>query len=80
MAMTLDGKIASADRVDRPLGGAADREEMNRLRAEADIILWGGGTLRAARHPARVRDAALEAARRKAGRPLHPANGVVTAG
>lgn len=78
MAMTLDGKIAAVDRVDKTLGSPADREEMNRLRAEADIVLWGGGTLRAARHPARVRDAALEEMRRGAGRPPHPANGAVT--
>jgi len=79
MAMTLDGKIAGAGRESFALGTEADRREMDRLRSEADIVLWGGETLRAAGRPARVRDPALAAARRAAGRPPQPANGVVTA-
>ncbi|MBI2177495.1 MAG: dihydrofolate reductase family protein, partial [Candidatus Tectomicrobia bacterium] len=54
MAVTLDGKIAAADRKGFSLGSTADRREMDRLRAEADIVLWGGETIRAARGPARV--------------------------
>lgn len=78
LAMTLDGKIAGFDRADFPLGSKADRLEMDRLRAKADIVLWGGGTLRAARHPARVREKSLAEERLKRGLPPHPANGVVT--
>ena len=79
MAVTLDGKIAAADRDSFALGSGADRREMDRLRAEADIVLWGGQTLRSARGPARVRDPGLAASREASGRPAQPANGVVTA-
>lgn len=79
MAVTLDGKIAAADRKGFSLGSTADRREMDRLRAEADIVLWGGETIRAARGPARVRDPRLTASRQASGRPAQPANGVVTA-
>ena len=79
MAMTLDGKIDAADRKGFSLGSEADRREMDRLRAEADIVLWGGETLRATRGPARVRDPGLAASREASGRPAQPANGVITA-
>ena len=78
MAMTLDGKIAGAGREEFSLGTEADRREMDRLRAEADIVLWGGETLRAARCPARIKDAGLIAARVEKGLPVQPANGVIT--
>ncbi len=78
MAMTLDGKIAGAGREDFSLGTKADRREMDRLRAEADIVLWGGETLRTARCAARIKDPELIAAREERGLPPQPANGVVT--
>ena len=78
LAMTLDGKIAAFDRADFSLGSEEDRLEMDRLRARADVVLWGGETLRAARHPARVREKSLVEERVRRGRPPHPANGVVT--
>ena len=46
LAMTLDGKIAGHDREDFSLGSGADRMEMDRLRARADVVIWGGQTLR----------------------------------
>ena len=78
LAMTLDGKIAAFDRADFSLGSEEDRLEMDRLRARADVVLWGGETLRAARHPARVREKSLVEERVRRERPPHPANGVVT--
>lgn len=78
LAMTLDGKIAAFDRADFPLGSEEDRLEMDRLRARADAVLWGGATLRAARHPARVREKSLVEERVRRGLPPHPANGVMT--
>ncbi len=78
MAMTLDGKIAGAGREDFPLGSEADRREMDRLRSEANIVLWGGETLRVARCPARIRDPALIARREERGFSSQPANGVIT--
>jgi len=78
MAVTLDGKIAAAGREPFSLGSEADRKEMDRLRAEADIVLWGGETLRATRSSARIRNPELTAARASSGRPPQPANGVIT--
>lgn len=80
LAMTLDGKIAAFDRENLSIGSRADRLEMDRLRARADVVLWGGETLRAARHPARVREKRLARARLEENRPPHPVNGVVTRG
>lgn len=78
LAMTLDGKIASFDREDFSLGSGADRLEMDRLRACADVVIWGGETLRTARHPARVREESLVRERVERGIAPHPANGLIT--
>ena len=78
LAVTLDGKIASFDREDFSLGSKADRLEMDRLRAKADAVIWGGGTLRTARHPARVREESLVSERLAKGLPPHPTNVLVT--
>ena len=78
LAVTLDGKIASFDREDFSLGSKADRLEMDRLRAKADAVIWGGETLRTARHPARVREESLARERAERGLPPHPANVLVT--
>ena len=78
LAVTLDGKIASFDREDFSLGSRADRLEMDRLRARADAVIWGGETLRTARHPARVREESLARERLAKGLPPHPANVLIT--
>ena len=78
LAVTLDGKIASFDREDFSLGSKADRLEMDRLRARADAVIWGGETLRTARHPARVRVESLVDERGERGLPPHPVNVLVT--
>ncbi len=78
MAITLDGKIAGAFGERISLGTEADRREMDRLRAEADIVVWGGETLRRARCPARVSDPALIASREEKGLSPQPANAVIT--
>lgn len=78
LAVTLDGKIASFDREDFSLGTGVDRLEMDRLRARADVVIWGGETLRTARHPARVREESLVRERIERGLPPHPANCVIT--
>ncbi len=54
LAMSLDGKIATADRGHFPLGTEADRRQMQVLRAEADVIIMGASTLRAYRRPCRI--------------------------
>ena len=78
LAMTLDGKIAGRDREDFSLGSGADRLEMDRLRAKADVVIWGGQTLRTARHPVRVREESLVRERVERGLPPHPANALIT--
>jgi len=69
MAMTVDGKITSAGREIPALTSGHDREEMDRLRAEADALLVGAGTLRADDPPLHVRSEAMRAYRRSLGKP-----------
>ncbi|MFF0752394.1 bifunctional diaminohydroxyphosphoribosylaminopyrimidine deaminase/5-amino-6-(5-phosphoribosylamino)uracil reductase RibD [Streptomyces sp. NPDC004267] len=46
-AATLDGRIAAADGTSRWISSAESRADVHRLRAEADAVVVGGGTLRA---------------------------------
>lgn len=72
--MSLDGKIADASRGRPTFTSPADRERMDRIRARADAILVGAGTLRATDTPLKIRSAARRARRRRAGRPEQPLN------
>jgi 2,5-diamino-6-(ribosylamino)-4(3H)-pyrimidinone 5'-phosphate reductase len=68
MAMTADGKITSAEREYPRFTSAFDRQNMDRLRAEADAILVGAGTLRADNPSLQVRDEAMREYRRSLGK------------
>jgi diaminohydroxyphosphoribosylaminopyrimidine deaminase/5-amino-6-(5-phosphoribosylamino)uracil reductase len=46
-AATLDGRIAAADGSSRWISSAESRADVHRLRAEADAVIVGAGTLRA---------------------------------
>lgn len=46
LATSLDGKIATASRVQFWLGTAADHKQMQVLRKKCDVLLFGAGTLR----------------------------------
>jgi 2,5-diamino-6-(ribosylamino)-4(3H)-pyrimidinone 5'-phosphate reductase len=70
MAMTVDGKITSSRREVPELTSPHDREHMDRLRAEADAILVGAGTMRADDPPLHVRSEAMQAHRRSLGKPV----------
>tara|TARA_B100000029_G_scaffold107837_1_gene99042 strand:+ start:3954 stop:4634 length:681 start_codon:yes stop_codon:yes gene_type:complete len=78
MAMTLDGKISSYDGSNLSFGSKEDRKEMDRLRAESDIIIWGAETLRIANCPAKVRLQEFIDYRLEQGNSPHPASGVIT--
>ena len=69
MAMTADGKTASATREYPRFTSPADRSRMERLRAGVDAILVGAETVRAIDPPLHLRDPELQAERRQAGKP-----------
>lgn len=59
LAMSLDGKIATRDRDEAGFSSRADRRHLNELRARADAIVAGAGTIRATDQSLRVRPASL---------------------
>jgi 2,5-diamino-6-(ribosylamino)-4(3H)-pyrimidinone 5'-phosphate reductase len=69
MAMTADGKITSATREYPKFTSAHDKKIMDRLRAEADAVLVGAGTLRADDPPLHVRGSEMREYRRSLGKP-----------
>jgi len=79
MAMTADGKITSALREEPGFASRLDKKTMDRLRAEADAILVGAGTLRADDPPLHVRDPEMQAYRRSLKKPDALVNVLVTA-
>jgi 2,5-diamino-6-(ribosylamino)-4(3H)-pyrimidinone 5'-phosphate reductase len=78
MAMTADGKITSADREYPRFTSDRDRKTMDRLRAEADAVVVGAGTLRADDPPLHVRDVEMKAYRDSLGKSAPPLRVVVT--
>jgi 2,5-diamino-6-(ribosylamino)-4(3H)-pyrimidinone 5'-phosphate reductase len=79
MAMTADGKITSASREYPTFTSDHDRKTMDRLRAEADAVLVGAGTLRADDPPLEVRHPEMLEHRRRLGKPAGLIQVVVTA-
>lgn len=79
MAMTADGKITSARREEPGFASRRDKSVMDRLRAEADAVLVGAGTLRADDPPLHIRDPEMKAYRRSLGKPEGLVNVLVTA-
>ncbi len=78
-AVSLDGYLddASPDRL--VLSGPEDLDEVDELRAAADAILVGAGTIRADNPRLLIRDELRAAARERAGKPPHPLRVTVTA-
>jgi len=68
MACTVDGKITSASREYPRLASPLDRENMDRLRAEADALMVGAGTMRADNPKLHVRSRRMQEYRRSLGR------------
>jgi len=71
MVMSADGKVV-VEGNELGIGSDADRRLMRQLRANADVVLAGAGTLRATGTSPRLGDPALEAARRRRGKPPVP--------
>ena len=71
-ALSVDGKIAARAKGPTSFTSAADRRRMLELRAEADAILIGRGTLEADDIPMRLPSARLRAKRVRAGRRAEP--------
>src|SRR6202012_1791868 len=78
-AVSIDGYLddASPDRL--ILSGPEDLDEGDELRARADAILVGAGTIRADNPRLLIRDERRVAAREAEGRPPHPLRVTVTA-
>jgi 5-amino-6-(5-phosphoribosylamino)uracil reductase len=55
LATSIDGKIATKNRVSFPIGSEYDRAHMQVLRKEADAIIMGAGTLRTWKKPLLIR-------------------------
>jgi 2,5-diamino-6-(ribosylamino)-4(3H)-pyrimidinone 5'-phosphate reductase len=79
MAMTVDGKITSAKREYADFTSDLDRKNMDRLRAEADAVLIGAGTLRSDDPPLGIRDPEMRKYRQDLGKPEHLPRIVITA-
>jgi 2,5-diamino-6-(ribosylamino)-4(3H)-pyrimidinone 5'-phosphate reductase len=79
MAMTADGKITSAGREHPRFASEHDRRQMDRLRAEADALLIGAGTLRADNPVWDVRTEEMRDYRRSLGKPAGLLRVLVTA-
>lgn len=72
LAMSLDGKIADAQRQAARFSSAADLAHLEARVAEADGVLFGGGTLRAYGTTLSVRNPALIDQRRSRHQPDQP--------
>lgn len=66
--MSADGKIDSAAHEGAGFSSRLDRARMDEVRAQADALVVGAGTVRAEDPPLHVRDPALRHARANAGR------------
>lgn len=77
-AVSLDGYLDDASPERLILSGPEDLDEVDELRARADAILVGAGTVRADNPRLLVRDPARVAAREAKGRPPHPRRVTVT--
>ena len=74
MAMSLDGKISTYRREDISLGTEHDRRLMDELRADADAVIVGSGTVANDGFPILMRHDDLKARRVDRGWPPHPIN------
>ena len=74
---TLDGRAAIGG-ASAGIGSQTDGRLMRELRAHADVVLVGAGTLRTHDVSPRVRTNAQQVARRESGRTVHPISAVLS--
>jgi 2,5-diamino-6-(ribosylamino)-4(3H)-pyrimidinone 5'-phosphate reductase len=79
MAMTVDGKITSAEREYPRFASPRDRVQMDRLRAGADALMVAAGTVRADNPAFHVRTRAIRKEREANGKPHAPHRVLVSA-
>ncbi|WP_247728432.1 2,5-diamino-6-(ribosylamino)-4(3H)-pyrimidinone 5'-phosphate reductase [Halovivax limisalsi] len=72
-AMSADGKLSTRERVQHAISGEADFDRVDRLRADADAVVVGVGTVLADDPSLTVKDADRRQARADAGREANPA-------
>ena len=77
MVMSADGKVV-IEGTEQGLGSEVDQRLMRELRANADIVITGAGTLRASGASSRVRYTDLEQLRTARGRPPNPTAAVLS--
>lgn len=78
MAVSLDGRITTRRRERITLGTRHDRHLMDVLRARADAVIVGAGTVRHDGFPVLVRDDEIRRQRVARGRSRHPVNVVLS--
>lgn len=76
-AMSADGKLSTYERRQVKISGPGDFRRVDRLKAGADAVMVGIGTVLADDPSLTVKDPALVAAREAAGRGSHPVRVVV---
>jgi 2,5-diamino-6-(ribosylamino)-4(3H)-pyrimidinone 5'-phosphate reductase len=72
-AISADGKLSTRHREQVPISGPADFERVDRIRADADAVLVGVGTVLADDPSLTVDDPDLRAEREARGEPANPA-------
>lgn len=77
-ALSLDGKLSTEQRDPVRFTSRIDRGLMDEIRADADAVLIGAGTLRAEDPPVRIRAARRRNERRRAGKSPHPVSVILS--
>lgn len=77
-ALSLDGKLSTEQRDPVRFTSRIDRGLMDEIRADADAVLIGAGTLRAEDPPVRIKAARRRDERRRLGKPPHPVSVILS--
>jgi len=78
MSMSLDGKSSTTAREPAQFTSRADKRLLLELRARADAVMAGAGTVASDRMSLSVPDSRLQRARVRRGRPAHPLRVIVS--